>query len=131
MLHVTLRHVAAEVGSVLVIVHDNVDRVVVGVHRGHVQRSPAGATRVDRELRPLVDRHAGPLQSGTGRLHLGRIEVGRHRADLGHVGRLRYVGFVAQNVDGVLAGRSRPVGNVGRAVAVVLAVNLRLRRTLD
>ena len=84
-----------------------------------------------RELGPLVDHDAGALQARPRRLHLGRVEVGCHRADVGHVRRPRYVGVVAQDVHGVLAGSRWPVRDVRRPVAVVLAVDLRLRRPLD
>ena len=48
--------------------------------------------------------------------------------DLGHVGAVRDVLVVAEDVDGVLAGGRRHVIHLGRPVPVVLAVDLSLAK---
>ena len=131
VLHVTSGHVAAEERSVLVVVHNHVDGVIVSIHGGHVQRSAPGSTGIHRELSPFVDGDPGTLEARSGSLDLGGVEVGRHWTNLGHVGRLRDVRLAAQYVHRVLTGSRRPVGYVCRPVAIVLAVNLGLRRSLD
>ena len=131
MLDVASRHVSAEERSILVVLHDDIDGVIVGVHGGDVQRSTASSSSVDCKLRPFVRAYPGFLQTWSRGLHLRRIEVGGHWFDVGHVRRLWDIFLVAQDVDCVLARSRRPIGYIGRTVSIVLAVDLGLRWTLD
>ena len=51
--------------------------------------------------------------------------------DVGHEGAVLDVLVVADHVDGVVAGLRGPVAHVARAVALVVALDLGLRRALD
>jgi len=109
VLHVAFWHVAAEIRSILVITHDDIHRVVVGIHRGHVQWSTSSSTSIHRELRPLVHHYPSSLQSRSRRLHLCRIKIGRHGFYVSHVWRLGNIGFIAQDVDCILTRSCWPV----------------------
>ena len=58
---VTSGHVAAPVGSVLVIFDEYIHRVVFRIHTCDVERGLACATRVHGKLGPFVDSVAGLL----------------------------------------------------------------------
>ena len=66
-------------------------------------------------------------------VYLGGVEllIGGSRYDVGHPRRVMYVLIITQHVYGVLSGLERKVRDVGRTVAVVVTVNLRLRRSFD
>lgn len=51
--------------------------------------------------------------------------------DVGHEGTEVDVAFVAGHVDGILSRLRGPITDVTGAVVLVLALDLRLRRTLD
>lgn len=53
------------------------------------------------------------------------------RDDVGHEGAVLDVLFITGHVDGVLSRLRRPVADIARAVVLVLALDLGLRRPLD
>ena len=62
--------------------------------------------------------------------HLASIEV-CSRFDVGHVGWLWNVLFIAQDVNSILARHCGPVRHIRRAISIVFAVNLGLGWALD
>ena len=99
------------------------------IHEENIQGSFARFSGVNGEICFFI-RLDNLLQSRAVALHLAGVVVCLGE-DLRHVGAARDVLVVAEDVHGVLPGHGGHVVHVRRAVAVVVAVDLGLGRTLD